>query len=162
MQIFAPGPNLDDSGDVMSLSFERGTVREQRIDMGEFRLDLYRAMQQIDRYLRAERSKMPNDLLRDERQNVGRLISMIISLPRSVRHEHHALHDEPEDINNPTPLSEIPGTWAVPIQEISNFASVQFPDIQQSMTDGNYDTPLDSTRLQELRAVISDSVGGKV
>lgn len=162
MQIFAPEPEVDDQDSVVSFSFERGTVREKRIDIGEFRLDLYRAMQQMDRYLRAERSKMPHDLLRDERQNVGRLISMIISLPRSVRHEHHALHDEPEDMDNPTPLSEIPGTWAVPIQEISNFASVQFPDIQQRMTDGDYDAPLDSVRLQELRAVISDSVGGKV
>jgi hypothetical protein len=162
MQIFAPEPEVDEHDSVVSFSFERGTVREKRIDIGEFRLDLYRAMQQIDRYLKLERLQVPKEHLEDERRNVALLIGMVISLPRSVRHEHHGLQEEHENLENPIPLEDIPGTWALPIQELANFASVQFPDLEGGITENGFTTHLDPVRLQELRDTISDAVGESV
>ncbi|PIQ76939.1 hypothetical protein COU78_01730 [Candidatus Peregrinibacteria bacterium CG10_big_fil_rev_8_21_14_0_10_49_24] len=160
LRVIGNEPDTDDDGTVVSIAFptERPT-EELGITMSEFRLDLYRALQQIDRYLKFERTRMPDELLRGERENVSRLIGMVIAMPRSVRHEYHAMRDEHEEREHPIPLDEIPGTWALPIQEMANFASVQFPTLQASISAGEFDEPLDTVRLEELREVISDALG---
>lgn len=160
LRVIGNEPNTDDDGTVVSIAFPTERPEEELgINMREFRLDLYRVLQQIDRYLKFVRLNIPDTFLRTERENVSRLIGMVIAMPRSVRHEYHALRDEHEDRENPIPLADIPGTWALPIQELSNFASVQFAELQESIAEGEFDTPPDTVRLQELREEISRSLG---
>jgi len=161
MRIFAEEPDLDENGVLATIPFERPT-REPRVDMREFRLDLYRAIQQLDAYLSHRRRGMCEELLACERGTVAHYISMVIALPRSVRHEHHALRGELENRKHPTPLENIPGTWALPVQELSVTASTLFPALNPDNTPVTADVDIDPMRLQELRSVLSDAVSNAV
>ncbi|HLD33079.1 MAG TPA: hypothetical protein VJB10_05845 [Candidatus Peribacteraceae bacterium] len=161
MQIFTRGPDLDEEGVLATIPFERPT-REPRVDMREFRLDLYRAIQEIDHYLACCRRGMCEDLLSGERYATAHYISMVIALPRSVRHEHHALQGELERRDHPIPLEDIPGTWALPVQDLSVSASTLFPALNPDNAPVTADVDIDPMRLQELGSVLSDAVGNAV
>ncbi|KKW38322.1 hypothetical protein A2454_03645 [Candidatus Peribacteria bacterium RIFOXYC2_FULL_55_14] len=161
MRIFAGEPDLDEDGVLATIPFERPT-REPRVDMREFRLDLYRAIQEIDHYLACCRRGMCEDILSGERYATALCISMVIALPRSVRYEHHALRGELENRKHPTPLENIPGTWALPVQDLSVTASTLFPALNPDNTPVTADVDIDPMRLQELRSVLSDAVGNTV
>ena len=161
MQIFTRGPDLDEEGVLATIPFERPT-REPRVDMREFRLDLYRAIQEIDHYLACCRRGMCEDLLSGERYATAHYISMVIALPRSVRHEHHALQGELERRDHPIPLEDIPGTWALPVQDLSVSASTLFPALNPDNAPVTADVDIDPMRLQELRSVLSDAVSNAV
>lgn len=163
MRIFTREPDFGEDGTLATIPFER-LAKEPRVNMGEFRLDLYRALQQLDAYLSHVRKGRCEALLSIERGTVAHYIAMVITLPRSVRFEHHALRGELENRKHPILLDDIPGTWALPVQELSDAASALFPQLNADRTSSPapLDADIDAMRLQELRSVLSDAVSNAV